>query len=57
LCVVNLLCSAVEALAKFECKGTDRECFVQFVENYFGDEVRQVNLNLYDPDPYLKSIT
>jgi len=51
LCVVNLLCAAVEALSKFEFTGTDRDCFVQFVEKYFSADFRQARLNLYDPRP------
>lgn len=51
LCVLNLLCAAIEALSKFEFDGNDRECFVGFVEKYLGDEFRQRALRLYDPRP------
>jgi hypothetical protein len=35
LCVTNLLCGAVEALAAFEFAGLPMLCFSQFVEKYF----------------------
>ncbi len=58
LCVANLLSAAVEALSKFEFHGTDRDCFVQFVEKYFSADFRQARLNLYDPRPQgLRALT
>jgi len=48
---VNLLCSAVEALAKFEFPGNGRKRFVAFVEEYFSAEFLAANLRLHDPNP------
>jgi len=52
LCVVNLVCSAIEALSRFQFEGSsDRDCFVQFVEKYFAPAFQQPKLSLYDPRP------
>lgn len=52
LCVINLLCGAVEALASFEFDGDDpMRAFSDFVEKYFGPDWTQT-LNLDDFRPY-----
>jgi len=51
LCIINLLCAAVEALSTFEFDGIDRDCFVGFVEKYFGPQFQHSTLNLHDPRP------
>jgi hypothetical protein len=52
LCVVNLLCGAVEALASFEFDGGDpMTAFSNFVEKYFSPDWTQ-HLNLDDFRPY-----
>jgi hypothetical protein len=51
LCVVNLLCSGVEALASFEFQGTGMDRFKSFVETYFKRTWRTTRLNLHDPMP------
>jgi hypothetical protein len=57
LCVVNLLCSAIEAFAGFEFRGDGRERFAQFVEKYFRAEFRNSGLSLYDPEPGSAAVT
>jgi hypothetical protein len=58
LCILNLLCAAVEALSKFEFHGSDRDCFVGFVEKYFGAQFTSSALNLHDPGPrYARAVT
>jgi hypothetical protein len=49
LCVVNLLTTAVEALADFEFDGTGRERFSKFIEKYFSPDFRKGVLKLDDP--------
>jgi hypothetical protein len=52
LCVTNLLCGAVEALASFEFATNDPMTdFSRFVEKYFRPDWRQ-QLNLHDLRPY-----
>jgi len=51
LCVVNLLCAAVEALADFEFDGNGMQPFARFVEKYFSAEFRTSMLSLDDPKP------
>jgi hypothetical protein len=50
LCVTNLLCGAVEALAAFEFAGLPMLCFSQFVEKYFSPDWK-VPLRLDDLTP------
>jgi hypothetical protein len=50
LCVTNLLCGAVEALAAFEFAGLPMLCFSQFVEKYFSPAWGHA-LNLDDLTP------
>jgi hypothetical protein len=55
LCVVNLLCGAVEALASFEFGDRDpMTAFSNFVEKYFGPDWTQP-LNLHDFRPYRRA--
>lgn len=49
LCVVNLLTTAVEALADFEFDGTGGGRFSKFVEKYFSPDFRKGVLKLDDP--------
>jgi hypothetical protein len=51
LCVTNLLCAAIEALADFEFDGSGMQRFSQFVETYFCPEFRSHTLHLDDPKP------
>lgn len=51
LCVVSLLCSAIEALASFEFQPGQRRPFVAFVEKYFSAAFTQSTLRLHDPRP------
>lgn len=56
LCVVNLLCTAVEALADFEFDGTGMQRFSEFVEKYFSPDYRNAGLRLDDPKPTRNSV-
>ena len=51
LCVVSLLCTAVEALADFEFTGSGIQRFSAFTEKYFGNEFKSAKLHLDDPRP------
>jgi hypothetical protein len=51
LCVVSLLCTAVEALADFEFDGNGMQRFARFVESYFSPDFRAGVLTLDDPKP------
>jgi hypothetical protein len=51
LCVVSLLCTAVEALAEFEFDGNGMRRFSQFVEKYFSRDFVAGGLTLDDPRP------
>jgi hypothetical protein len=51
LCVVSLLCTAVEALADFEFGGRGVERFARFVETYFRPDFSAGVLSLDDPKP------
>lgn len=51
LCVTNLLCAAVEALADFEFGGSGMERFSRFVEKYFDPEFQARALRLDEPRP------
>ena len=52
LCVVSLLCAAVEGLAQFEYGGDgNRQKFIKFVEQYF-PAFKQYHFVLYDPHPH-----
>jgi hypothetical protein len=51
LCVVSLLCTAVEALADFEFDGSGVERFARFVETYFSPDFSAGALSLDDPKP------
>jgi hypothetical protein len=58
LCILNLLCAAVEALSKFEFRGSDRNCFVGFVAKYFNPQFTRSALNLHDPGSrYARAVT
>lgn len=57
LCVTNLLCGAVEALASFEFQGRDPMLrFSGFVEKYFKPDWK-TPLNLHDPQPHRSPAT
>jgi hypothetical protein len=56
LCVTNLLCGAVEALAAFEFSGLPMLCFSQFVEKYFSPDWKKA-LRLDDLTPRRSSAT
>src|SRR6266404_9446939 len=57
LCLVNLLCGAVEALAGFEFPGRNPMLrFSNFVEKYFRPDWKQP-LNLHDLKPYRNAAT
>jgi hypothetical protein len=49
LCVTNLLCAAVEALADFEFDGDGMDRFSQFVMKYVGPEFDAPTLRLDEP--------
>jgi len=51
LCVVSLLCTAVEALADFEFDGNGLQRFAGFVERYFSPDFSAGVLSLDDPMP------
>lgn len=51
LCVINLLCGAIEALASYEFAGDTMTAFSRFVEKYFSSDWKQP-LTLHDLRPY-----
>lgn len=49
LCVLNLMCSAIEALASFEFDGNGKEKFRKFVQRHFKRRWKTAKLKLHDP--------
>jgi hypothetical protein len=48
LCIINLLCTAIQAFSGFEFGGSDQQRFIAFVEKYFPAFVNS-GLHLSDP--------